>query len=229
MKKSLKHIIILIAFLAMALASVGQRSRYVQVNSIHALSVPEHDGYSFEWEIVYGLNFNRSIPVNTTSNVTQNIVWDQLTTYRVTVTPKLDSVGCYGEPVTIDVITVQFLSLHTLDDIYYTNINTPVVENMGDNDFDETGANIYYNPTPVYAPQNGTVEILPDGSFTYTPNNDFVGVDHFVYEAFNDHDRPMYSNARVTIVVQVLHRLPIYTSKKQVPKRHCWEEKSTIQ
>ena len=148
------------------------------------------------------MNFKRSIPVNTTSNVTQNIVWDQLTTYRVTVTPKLDSVGCYGEPVTIDVITVQFLSLHTLDDIYYTNINTPVVENMGDNDFDETGANIYYNPTPVYAPQNGTVEIVPDGSFTYTPIDGFIGVDHFVYKAFNDHDRPMYSNASVTIVVQ---------------------------
>lgn len=202
MKKSLKHIIILIAFMAMALASVGQRTRYVQVNSIHALSVPEHDGYSFEWSIVYGINFNRSIPVNTTSNVTQNIVWDQLTTYRVTVIPKLDSVGCYGEPVTIDVVAVQFLSLHTFDDIYFTDINMPVSGNVAENDFDETGANIYYNPNPVFLPQNGTVKILPDGSFTYTPFDGFVGTDQFVYEAFNDHDRPMYSNSTVTIVVQ---------------------------
>jgi gliding motility-associated-like protein/uncharacterized repeat protein (TIGR01451 family) len=202
MKKNLKHIIILIAFVAMALASFGQRTRYVQVHSTHALSVPEHDGYSFEWRIMYGNNFNSEMNVPSTTNVTHNIVWDQLTTYRVTVTPMLDSVGCYGEPVSLDVITVQFLSLHTFDDIFYTTRNVPFSGNVGDNDLDETGANVYFNPTPVFQPQNGTVELFPDGSFTYTPNNGFTGTDQFVYEAFNDHAIPMYSNATVTIIVQ---------------------------
>jgi gliding motility-associated-like protein/uncharacterized repeat protein (TIGR01451 family) len=212
-----KHIILLIAMLAVMLGASGQRTRYVQVGSTHALSVPEHPGYSFEWRIEYGVNFNREIIVPSKTNVTQNIVWDNFTTYRVTVTPILDSVTCYGEPVSIDVITVRYLSLHTFDDIYFTTQNTPVSGNMGDNDLDETGANIYYNPTPVFEPKNGTVEILPDGTFTYTPNPEFTGTDQFVYEAYNDHSRPMYSNATVTIVVQNTNRIADLEVEKRGP------------
>lgn len=202
MSRILKHIILLLAMLAMMLASFGQHTRYVQLNSTHGLSVPEHYGYKFQWEIKYGHNFSNEIRVDSTGNVTQNIRWDQLTDYRVSVMPILDSVGCFGEPIILIVKVVEYLSLHAMDDIYYTSINTPVSANVSDNDFDETDAHIFYNPTPISSPKNGTLELFPDGSFTYTPNAGFVGTDQFVYEAFNDNVIPMYQNATVTIVVQ---------------------------
>lgn len=37
--------------------------------------------------------------------------------------------------------------------------------------------------TLVTGPSNGTLTLNPDGSFTYTPNDDFVGTDSFTYEA----------------------------------------------
>ena len=37
----------------------------------------------------------------------------------------------------------------------------------------------------VSQPSNGSVAMDSDGSFTYTPNPDFVGVDTFVYQAFD--------------------------------------------
>lgn len=186
--------------LASVLKGYAQKTRYVELNSIHALSVPENPDYRFQWEISYGLNGALNVP--STSNVTQNIVWSNRTTYHVTVYPILDSVSCYGESVTLDVIVVDYLSLHTFDDIYFTNRNEAVSGNVGDNDFDETGANIYYNPTPVSMPSNGSLEMFPDGSFTYTPNPGFIGTDEFVYDAYNDNQIPMYSNAKATIVVQ---------------------------
>ena len=36
----------------------------------------------------------------------------------------------------------------------------------------------------VDGPTNGTVSLNTDGSFTYTPNTDFSGIDTFVYSAF---------------------------------------------
>jgi uncharacterized repeat protein (TIGR01451 family)/gliding motility-associated-like protein len=116
--------------------------------------------------------------------------------------PYLDSVGCYGESITMEVIVVEYLSLHTMDDIFYTYTNESVSGDVSLNDSDETNANIYYTGTLVDSTEHGTVELNSDGSFVYTPDEDYVGVDYFTYEAFNDNDYPMYSNATVTIVVQ---------------------------
>lgn len=37
----------------------------------------------------------------------------------------------------------------------------------------------------VTPPRSGTVDVEPDGAFTYTPSAGFTGVDHFAYEAFD--------------------------------------------
>jgi gliding motility-associated-like protein/uncharacterized repeat protein (TIGR01451 family) len=199
-KKIVQHILIVLLLIAAMQNSYAQKKRYVELNSIHALSVPENPDYKFDWTITYDVD--GVLQDTSTSNVTQNILWDERTTYHITVYPILDSVSCYGEPVTLDVIVVDYLSLHTFDDVYFTDLNTFVTGNVSENDFDETGADINYNPTPVIQPQNGTVEILIDGTFTYTPNAGFTGVDEFVYEAFNNLDIPMFSNSLVKIVVE---------------------------
>jgi hypothetical protein len=58
----------------------------------------------------------------------------------------------------------------------------PFSGNLTSNDFDPDGDPITLNTTPVDGPDNGTVTINPDGSFTYTPDPGFVGKDDFQYQ-----------------------------------------------
>lgn len=212
----------LLLLLLPAVVVHAQKKRYVQQNSIHALSVPDNPDYSFHWTINNDLGGMVNVPG--TSNVTHNIQWTELTTYHVSVMPMLDSVSCYGEAVSLDVVVVEYLSLHTFDDIYFTAQSTPVSGNVGENDVDETGAGIYFTPTPVIAPQHGSLDLLPDGSFTYTPEAGFTGIDEFVYEAYNDHEYPMYSNARVSIVVQPANQQADVEVKKTGPEKALFGE-----
>ncbi len=187
----------------MVLVSTAQiKTRYVEIGSTHALSINENTDYRFEWTIQTPSGGMISVSSNTAR--TENVVWDQRGRYHVTVVPLLDSIDCYGENVKMDVVTLDYLSLHTFDDVYYTTINATVSGDISANDFDEQGSQIFYNPTPVSQPEHGTLDLGIDGTFTYTPDNDFEGVDEFVYEAFvrEGSDNEMYSNSKVTIVVQ---------------------------
>ena len=53
---------------------------------------------------------------------------------------------------------------------------------------------------PTSLPANGTLTLNPSGSFTYTPNLNFVGEDSFTYEARDDSGLRS-SEATVTITV----------------------------
>jgi len=55
--------------------------------------------------------------------------------------------------------------------------------NVLDNDQYPNSAEISVNSTLISAPEDGTVTLNEDGTFTYMPNDDFNGVDVFVYEA----------------------------------------------
>jgi hypothetical protein len=67
------------------------------------------------------------------------------------------------------------------DDVAQTNKNVPVSGNVLSNDFDPDGDALQVNSIPVTPPQNGTLLLNPDGSFTYTPNLNFIGKDSFEY------------------------------------------------
>src|SRR5204863_423622 len=59
----------------------------------------------------------------------------------------------------------------------------------------------------VAAPSNGTLTLNADGSFTYTPNANFNGVDFFTYKA---NDGSANSNvATVTITVNAVDDVPV--------------------
>ena len=53
------------------------------------------------------------------------------------------------------------------------------------NDFNIETGELTVNTTPVTVPQNGTLNLNSDGSFTYQPNADFSGVDSFSYSISN--------------------------------------------
>ncbi|WP_158538632.1 T9SS type B sorting domain-containing protein [Chitinophaga skermanii] len=66
-------------------------------------------------------------------------------------------------------------------DNYSTVRDVPVSDTVTKNDYDPDGDVITVNTTPFTPPRNGTVVLRADGSFTYTPNASFVGVDYFTY------------------------------------------------
>ncbi|MEL6681887.1 MAG: Ig-like domain-containing protein, partial [Pseudomonadota bacterium] len=91
------------------------------------------------------------------------------------------------------------------DDDYVTPVNVDVVDNVitnNDNgiDNDPEGGPVTVNTTPVTAPTNGTVVLLADGTFTYTPATNFIGTDTFVYEISDE--TGLTAQATVTITIE---------------------------
>ncbi len=83
------------------------------------------------------------------------------------------------------------------DDVETTDMGTPVVIPILSNDSDPEGEPLTISN--VGNPQNGTVMSNPNGTVTYTPNPDFVGVDNFTYEVCDAQD--LCSEATVTVSV----------------------------
>ncbi|GAB2480078.1 hypothetical protein GCM10027082_33770 [Comamonas humi] len=65
-----------------------------------------------------------------------------------------------------------------VDDRASTTVNQPVSGNAAENDSYGPGASFRKTSDPA----NGTVTMNPDGSYTYTPKQGFVGEDSFTYE-----------------------------------------------
>lgn len=89
------------------------------------------------------------------------------------------------------------------DTLYTTNQNTPLTVNAANgvliNDAPNGGTITAFDATST---QNGTVALLPDGGFTYTPPNGLAGADSFTYTLTNSAGS---STATVTITVQVVN------------------------
>jgi gliding motility-associated-like protein len=87
------------------------------------------------------------------------------------------------------------------DDAYTTMVNVPVNGNVLSNDFDPNGDSLIVNPVVVSGPDSGTVVLNSDGTFIYTPNNNFFGPDQFVYEVCDDGVPSECTQATVYITV----------------------------
>lgn len=86
--------------------------------------------------------------------------------------------GCESE-VSASVSLTVFPAPDANDDNYTTPFNNPISgENILDND--QTGDGVTL--TVISGPSNGTAVVNSDGSFTYTPNPYFAGMDQIVYE-----------------------------------------------
>jgi len=82
-----------------------------------------------------------------------------------------------------------------------------LADNGNGADVDEDGDPMIVVPTPVEGPANGTLELNPDGSFTYEPNADFYGTDTFTYEVSDD--KGDTSTATVTMEIQPVNDNPV--------------------
>jgi VCBS repeat-containing protein len=91
------------------------------------------------------------------------------------------------------------------DDPYATDEDKPLTitaPGVLTNDNDPDGDPMTVTTTPISPPNNGSVMLNADGSFSYTPDPGFRGDDSFVYEVCDD--GPLCSIATVTIDVQAL-------------------------
>ncbi|WP_461521653.1 DUF2341 domain-containing protein, partial [Porticoccus sp.] len=78
------------------------------------------------------------------------------------------------------------------------------------NDFDADGDTLMVNTTPIANVSNGVLTLSSDGSFVYTPNADFNGVDSFTYEISDGEGGT--DTADVTITVNPVNDAPNLTA-----------------
>ncbi|MGV6818004.1 MAG: tandem-95 repeat protein [Thiotrichales bacterium] len=62
------------------------------------------------------------------------------------------------------------------------SLTVSAAQGVLNNDFDVDGDSLSVNTTPVTNVSNGALTLNADGSFSYTPGQDFNGVDSFTYE-----------------------------------------------
>jgi gliding motility-associated-like protein len=108
-----------------------------------------------------------------------------------------------------------------VDDSETTQEDTPVDIDVTVNDFDIDGV---INPTTVTVltdPTNGTVVNNGDGTITYSPNPDFVGVDEFTYSVCDNGMPVLCDIAVVTITVTPTPDTTFLTTDEDTPIDFC--------
>ena len=94
-----------------------------------------------------------------------------------------------------------------LDDDAETEPNTPVIINILGNDLDPDGDNL--TVTILENPNHGTLNELPEGTFEYTPEEDYMGPDFFVYTICDDGVPSLCDTAYVSINVVITDTIPL--------------------
>ncbi|MGB1019086.1 MAG: Ig-like domain-containing protein, partial [Chitinophagales bacterium] len=124
---------------------------------------------------------NGSIVINPDGTVSYipnpGFVGEDMFTYTI-----CDELGnCDEATVTITVLEpAVIVSVFAVDDAYVTNQDTDTETEYVDlNDIYPTGSSL--TATLINDPVNGTISFNDDGTFVYTPNTGFAGVDQFTY------------------------------------------------
>jgi gliding motility-associated-like protein len=127
-------------------------------------------------------------------------------TYEITIIATDDDGNTATESwtVTINDITesVNQVPVASDEDIVIEEGETYTGTSLLNNVTDPDGDNLTVNTTPVSGPDNGTLVINPDGSYTYTPDNGFTGSDSFVYQVCDDGTPSECATAAVNITIE---------------------------
>jgi hypothetical protein len=97
-----------------------------------------------------------------------------------------DSNGGTAEGLLVITVSNENIAPTAANDTYTLFANTLLgIDKSGGlliNDTDVNNDLLVVNTTPITLPSSGTLDLDDDGSFTYSPNTDFVGVDSFTYQ-----------------------------------------------
>jgi Bacterial Ig domain len=108
--------------------------------------------------------------------------------------------GCDTVKVVFNVTPINHSPV-AMNDINNTTKNTPATGNVIINDRDQDNNSMTVNSTPIQAPANGTIVLNPNGTYTYTPNPNFVGTDVIRY-AICDNGIPSRCDT-ATLVIEI--------------------------
>ena len=107
---------------------------------------------------------------------------------------------CDTARVTINVIPVNDAPVAVNDTLSTTNDDL-LMSNVTENDYDPDGT-LNATVTPIENPVHGTLNMNADGSFTYMPEEFYVGLDQFRYQLCDAQDPTLCSEALVILQVQ---------------------------
>lgn len=102
----------------------------------------------------------------------------------------------YGE-VHIEVCAVVNEGPVAQDDVNITKGGVPVSGSVAGNDSDPEGDTLAFYMSE--GPENGSIEFAEDGSYTYTPDPGFEGVDTFTYEAADGEGGSAIATVTITV------------------------------
>jgi gliding motility-associated-like protein len=145
-------------------------------------------GVTYEW-------FENGVSLGTSNDLTFMVMSAEGGTYSVTVT----LMGCSESSTDITVSAVA--APVAVDDSYEIEFDTELNDNVTNNDQTSLPAGV--TATLDTESTNGTVTFNEDGSFTYTPNEGFVGTDGFIYTICSVDCPEECSSAIATIVISV--------------------------
>jgi hypothetical protein len=127
--------------------------------------------------------------------------------YGATTSPTISAVVVVNTPVADQNFGLQARPPVALNDVATTPQNTPVTASVNVNDSDLDG-NINPNGfTKLTNPTNGTVVFNANGSYTYTPNTNYLGPDSFTYQVC-DLTLPAPLCATATVNINVIAGTP---------------------
>ncbi|MEH6305676.1 Ig-like domain-containing protein [Olivibacter sp. CPCC 100613] len=107
---------------------------------------------------------------------------------------------------TIAVVAVNTPPI-TIDDAVAVQEDTPTSGNVLTNDTDPEGDAL--TASLVKAPVNGTVVLNADGSFTYTPNANYDGLDSLVYQVCDNGTPSRCDTAWVRLTIEAMNDAPV--------------------
>src|SRR6185312_12129566 len=94
-----------------------------------------------------------------------------------------------------------------VDDAFTTNEDVLATGNVLTNDTDVEGNTLI--ASLVTAPVNGTVVLNADGSFTYTPNANYNGLDSLLYQVCDNGVPSLCDTAVVRFTVNAVNDAPV--------------------
>ncbi|TDE41574.1 tandem-95 repeat protein, partial [Flavobacterium rhamnosiphilum] len=122
--------------------------------------------------------------------------------------------NCVNQTLTITVTPVNDAPVVDNDTNVMLEDGTPATGDLTDaGDSDPDGTTLLVNTTPVSGPTNGTIVINADGTYTYTPNANFNGMDVITVEVC-DQGAPLPAscvNQTLTITVNPVNDAPVAT------------------
>jgi gliding motility-associated-like protein/uncharacterized repeat protein (TIGR01451 family) len=94
-----------------------------------------------------------------------------------------------------------------IDDAVFSGFNLAVSGNASSNDFDVDGDPLTF--TMLVAPDSGSVVFNSNGTFTYTPNTNFIGNDTIVYTVCDNANPALCDTAIIVVGVNTINLSPV--------------------